>query len=77
MGTTRTEIHHLVDALPDEALDEAGRLLSRTADPMVWKLDRAPLDDEPYTAIERAEDDMARTEPTVAWSELRPELGAD
>jgi hypothetical protein len=78
---TRTELHRLVDELPDESVDAAGILLTRARDPLVAVLEAAPLDDEPY-----AEDDRAASE--EGWSayrrgeaanlsELRAELESD
>ncbi|MGI8608896.1 MAG: hypothetical protein ACR2MY_06665 [Candidatus Dormibacteria bacterium] len=53
---TRAELHRLVDALPDSALDPVGGLLERTlADPMVAILDQGPWDDEPTSAEEDAD----------------------
>jgi hypothetical protein len=46
---TRTELHRLVDDLPDESIDAAGILLKRAQDPLAAALEAAPLDDEPYT----------------------------
>lgn len=73
---TKTELHRLVDALPEESLDAAAALLRRAQDPAVAKLDAAPYDDE-----ELSEDDLraireARSEPGIAWSEAEAELNA-
>ena len=54
---TRAELHRLVDELPDESVDAAGILLTRTQDPMVAAFEAAPLDDEPYTQDDRAASD--------------------
>lgn len=78
---TRTELHRLVDELPDESVDAAGILLTRARDPLVAGLEAAPLDDEAY-----AEDDQAaskegwaayRRGDAVSLSELRAELEPD
>ena len=78
---TRTELHRLVDELPDESVDAAGILLRRASDPLVARLEAAPLDDEPYS-----EDDARASEAgwaaykrgeAVGLSELRAELGSD
>jgi hypothetical protein len=45
---TRTELHRLVDELPDESVDAASILLRRANDPLVARLEAAPFDDEPY-----------------------------
>jgi hypothetical protein len=68
-------LHRLVDRLPDEAIDGIGRVLERAAvDHMVAVLDAAPLDDEPYTDEERAEDAAALKEPGVPLDQVRREL---
>jgi hypothetical protein len=46
---TKTELHQLVDALPDESLPAAAILLRRAQDPVAAKLDAAPYDDEELT----------------------------
>lgn len=73
---TKTELHELVDALPDESLPAAAILLRRAQDPVIAKLDAAPYDDE-----ELSEDDLeairqARSEPGISWSEAAAELRA-
>lgn len=73
---TKTELHELVDALPDESLPAAAILLRRAQDPVIAKLDAAPYDDE-----ELSEDDLeairqARSEPGISWSEATAELRA-
>ena len=73
---TKTELHELVDALPDESLPAAAILLRRAQDPVIAKLDAAPYDDE-----EVSEDDLrsireARREPGIPWSEAEAELSA-
>lgn len=71
---TKTELHDLVDALPNESLPAAAILLRRAQDPVIAKLDAAPYDNE-----ELSEDDLhairhARSEPGVPWSEAEAEL---
>ncbi|HEY8740691.1 MAG TPA: hypothetical protein VIN56_08880 [Candidatus Dormibacteraeota bacterium] len=60
---TRAELHQLVDTLPEEAVDVAGVLLQSATDPLVVAHHAAPLDDEPYTAEEKAADAAALREP--------------
>ena len=55
--TARERVHRLVDALPDDVLDTAGRVLAGLAapphaDPLTSALATAPLDDEPVTDSE-------------------------
>ena len=51
--TTKQELHHLVDELPDQALPEAARRLEPLRDPVLASMLTAPIDDEPETAEER------------------------
>ncbi|HZL48520.1 MAG TPA: hypothetical protein VFC30_05850 [Solirubrobacteraceae bacterium] len=60
---TRTELHRLVEDLPDESINAAGILLRRAQDPLVAALEAAPLDDEPYTE----EDETASAEGWAAY----------
>jgi hypothetical protein len=62
---TRAELHQLVDALPDDAVEVAGLLLQRATDPMVVAHQAAPLDDEPYVAEEKGADATALREPRI------------
>jgi hypothetical protein len=74
---TKTELHELVDALPDESLPAAAILLRRAQDPVAAKLDAVPYDDDE----ELTEEDLravqeARSEPGVPWPEAEAELNA-
>lgn len=76
MSMTRTDLHRLVDALPDESLLAVAILLRRAQDPVAAKLDAAPYDHE-----ELADEDLravkeARSEPGVPWSDAEAELNA-
>jgi len=51
--TTKQELHHLVDELPDQALPEAARRFEPLRDPVLASLSAARVDDEPETADER------------------------
>ncbi|HTT94533.1 MAG TPA: hypothetical protein VMF55_07655 [Solirubrobacterales bacterium] len=73
---TKTELHRLVDALPDESLPAAAILLRRAQDPVVAKLDAAPVDDEELTGEDRRAIQESREEPGIAWSEVEAELNA-
>ena len=80
----RSQIHRLVDALPDSALDAAGRMLaglsaSSFVDPVSSALAKAPLDDEAVTradaeAIAEGERDVEDGR-VVSAPELRARLG--
>lgn len=67
----KTELHKLVDALPDESLPAAAILLRRAQDPVAAKLDAAPYDDEDFRAVKEA-----RSEAGISWSEAEAELNA-
>jgi hypothetical protein len=77
---TRTELHRLVDELPEESVDAAGILLTRAKDPVVAALEAAPIDDEPYSQDEAASDEgwaAYRRGEAVQVGELRAEFDAD
>jgi hypothetical protein len=73
---TKTELHRLVDALPDESLPAAAILLRRAQDPTVAKLDAAPYDDEELTGEDLRAIKEARREPGVSLSDVEAELNA-
>jgi hypothetical protein len=78
----RDTLHRLVDALPEEDLTTAGRLLAGltiTADPVERALLLAPVDDELDTddadgGLTEARQELARGEGS-STGELRRELG--
>jgi hypothetical protein len=74
---TKTELHELVDALPDDSLSAVAVLLERAKDPVVAKLDAAPYDDEELTEDDRHAVDAAADEPGISWSDAVAELNAD
>jgi hypothetical protein len=76
MPVTKTELHKLVDALPDESLPAAAILLRRAQDPVAAKLDAAPYDDEELTDEDLRAVKEARSEPGIAWSDVEAELKA-
>lgn len=73
---TKTELHQLVDDLPEESLEAAAVLLRRAKDPVVAELDAVPYDDEDLTEpdLEAVRDGLA--ELGVSWPEAKRELGA-
>ncbi len=73
---TKTELHRLVDALPEESPPAAAVLLRRAQDPVVAKLDAAPYDDEELTEEDLRAVRNARGEPGVPWSQAEAELDA-
>jgi hypothetical protein len=74
---TKTELHQLVDALPDESLPAAAILLRRAQDPVAAKLDAAPFDDEELTGEDLRAVKKARSEQGISWSDAEAELNAD
>ena len=77
LAMTKTELHRLVDALPDESLDAAAVLLMRARDPVVAKLDAAPYDDEPLTEEDQRAINEGLSEPGIPWSEVESDLRSD
>jgi hypothetical protein len=73
---TKTELHELVDTLPDESLPAAAILLRRARDPVIAKLDAAPYDDEEVSEEDLQAIRQARSEPGVPWSNAEAELSA-
>jgi hypothetical protein len=76
MTMTRTELHRLVDALPDESLPAAAILLRRAQDPAAAKLDAAPYDDEKLTDEDLRAVKEARSQPGISWSDAEAGLKA-
>jgi hypothetical protein len=70
---TKTELHRLVDALPEESLEAAAVLLRRAQDPVVAKLDAAPYDDEELSEEELA---AVRGAPRASCALVRRRGGA-
>ena len=61
--TTREALHRLVDELDEQHLAKASAALSIISETASRRrLDEAPLDDEPYTDVERRADDAALRE---------------
>lgn len=76
MTMTRTELHRLVDALPDKSLLAAATLPQRVHDPVAAKLDAAPFDDEELTDEDLCAVKKARSKQGTSWSDAQAELGA-
>ena len=82
--TVRAQLHRLVDSLPEDALDSAGRVLAELsasflADPVTSALAKAPMDDEPVIpgdaeAIAEGESDVKQGR-VVSAAVLRARLG--
>jgi len=71
MPITRTELHQLIDALPDESLPVVAILLRRAQDPVAAKLDAAPHDDEELTDEDLRAIKEARSEPGASWPDAK------
>jgi len=65
---TKTELHRLVESLPEGSLEAAATLLRRAHDPVVAELDAAPYDDEEFTAEDDAAVREGLSEPGIPWS---------
>ena len=74
---TKAELHALVDELPEESLEPAAVLLRRAQDPLIARLEAAPLDDEPLTGEDRAALEAAGKEPRLDWRAASAELRAE
>lgn len=76
--TTKAELHRLIDDLPDNATDEAARLLATLRDPLMQALLSAPEDDEPSTLDEDAgaaeAHEQYRRGEGRQWKDVRREL---
>ncbi len=82
--TAREQVHQLVERLPDDELETAGRLLAGLSalslfNPAKAALLKAPMDNEPVTAceaeaIEEGERDFTQGR-SVTADELRARLG--
>jgi len=78
----KEDVHRLVDELPDDELPAARRLLeslrTKEHDPLIQHLMQAPIDDEPYTDEERAEDEGGWQEYLRGegrdWKDVRAEI---
>jgi len=81
MTMTRSELHRLLDAVPDDTLEAAQRALEPLADPFLLALANAPVDDEPETDEERVAVQEAREDIAAGrvrdWDEVRRELGGE
>ncbi len=77
MAMTKTELHRLVDALPDGSLHAAATMLRRAQDPGTAKLDAAPYDDEELSDEDLRAVKEGPSEPGICWSDAVAELNAD
>ncbi len=73
---TKTELHELVDALPEGSLEAAATMLRRAQDPVVAALDAAPYDDEEFTSDDEDAVRQGLSEPALPWSSVESELGS-
>jgi hypothetical protein len=74
MPMARTELHRLVDALPDESVPAAAILLRRAEDPVAARLEAAPYDDEDLTDEDLRAVKEARSQPGISCSDAEAEL---
>ena len=79
MAMTRSDLHRLLDAVPDDTLDAARRALEPLVDRFLLALADAPIDDEPEseeerTAVREAREDVADGR-LRDWADVRREIG--
>jgi hypothetical protein len=81
--TTREKLHQIVDKLPEEELDAALQAIeARTDDPMIRRLDDAPLEDEEISpeedaAVQEARDELAAGTRLISQDEIKREFGIE
>ena len=79
--TTKEALHRLIDAIPEQELDKARQALEPLADPFLFALANAPIDDEPETEEERAAVAEAREDVAHGrvrpWEDVRRELASE
>jgi hypothetical protein len=73
---TKSQLHRLVDELPEESLEAAAPLLRRARGPVVATLDAAPYSDEALSEEDLRAIREARGKPGVAWPEAEAGLNA-
>jgi hypothetical protein len=74
---TKTELHRLIDELPEESWEAAAELLRRAQDPVAAKLDAAPYDNEELTEEDLQAIREAQREPGIDWPQAEAELRTD
>lgn len=79
--TTRSDLHALIDELPDSELERARAVLETAMSPAERALAAAPFDDEPETefeqeALQEARESLSRGEQGMSLEELRSELSS-
>ena len=68
----------MVDEMPDEAVEALANLILECSFGRVAQvLAKAPLDDEPYTLEEQAEDRTSMSEPSIPWKKIKAEFFFD
>jgi hypothetical protein len=79
--TAKEQLRERVEQLTEEEAADTLRLLDQRADSLSRLLDEAPLDDEPTTAEEEAEVQVARDEiargETISLEQLRAEFASE
>lgn len=81
--TTREKLHQLVDELPEEKLDAALKaIVTRADDPVIRRLEEAPLEDEEISpeeeaSVQEARDELTAGTPLVSHDEIQREFGIE
>jgi hypothetical protein len=79
--TTKERLHKLVDELSEaEAAATLEYAVSRREDPLIRRLDSAPLEDEEISAdeeaaVQEARDELAAGSPTIPFEEVTRKYG--
>jgi hypothetical protein len=79
--TAKERLHKLVDELTEAETNRALRYIaSRHEDPLIRRLDEAPLEDEEISAeeeaaVREARDELATGVPTIPFEEIKRKYG--
>ncbi|HTD57884.1 MAG TPA: hypothetical protein VK672_03220 [Solirubrobacteraceae bacterium] len=78
--TAKERLHKLVDELTEAETNRALRYISSRHDPLIRRLDEAPLEDEEISAeeeaaVREARDELAAGVPTIPFEEIKRKYG--
>ncbi|MGH2984303.1 MAG: hypothetical protein ACRDK5_08625 [Solirubrobacterales bacterium] len=81
--TAKEKLRKTVEGLSEEEAEEALRLLrARQEDPLMRRLDNAPIEDEEISAeeeaaVQEARDELASGAPTLSHEQIKREFGIE
>jgi hypothetical protein len=81
--TAKEKLREAVEALSEKEAEDALRLLAdREDDPLMRRLDNAPLEDEEISeeeeaAVQEARDELQSGAPTISHEEIKREFGIE